>query len=97
MRCPICKKEVPLGELLKAPQVLPSMTNRSKRSAIEDLVERMKPRPVDKRVGVRDIDIANPGFGMPLVPVPARSYVQTREISERGPRRSNQVLVPAES
>jgi hypothetical protein len=36
----------------------------------EDLVERMKPRPVDKRVGIRDIDIANPGFGMPLVPVP---------------------------
>jgi mannitol/fructose-specific phosphotransferase system IIA component (Ntr-type) len=32
-------KEVPLGELLKAPQVLPSMTNRSKRSAIEDLVD----------------------------------------------------------
>lgn len=36
----------------------------------EDLVERMKPRPIDKRVGVRDIDIANPGFGMPLVAVP---------------------------
>jgi hypothetical protein len=36
----------------------------------EDLVERMKSRPVDKRVGIRDIDIANPGFGMPLVPVP---------------------------
>ncbi len=30
----------------------------------------MKPRPVDKRVGIRDIDIANPGFGMPLVAVP---------------------------
>ena len=36
----------------------------------EDLVERMKPRPIDKRVGIRDIDIAHPGFGMPLVPVP---------------------------
>jgi hypothetical protein len=36
----------------------------------EDLVERMVPRPVDKRVGVRDIDIASPGFGMPVVAVP---------------------------
>lgn len=36
----------------------------------EDLVERMQPRPIDKRVGIRDIDIANPGFGMPLVPAP---------------------------
>jgi hypothetical protein len=35
----------------------------------EDLVERMVPRPIDKRVGVRDIDIASPGFGMPVVPV----------------------------
>lgn len=34
----------------------------------EDLVARMVPRPVDKRVGVRDIDIASPGFGMPVVP-----------------------------
>ena len=33
----------------------------------EDLVERMVPRPVDRRVGVRDIDIASPGFGMPVV------------------------------
>ena len=36
----------------------------------EDLVERITPRPVDKRVGIRDIDIAAPGFGMPLVPRP---------------------------
>jgi hypothetical protein len=36
----------------------------------EDLVERMIPRPVDPRVGVRDLDIAAPGFGMPIVPVP---------------------------
>jgi hypothetical protein len=36
----------------------------------EDLVERIVPRPIDPRVGVRDIDIASPGFGMPVVPVP---------------------------
>lgn len=36
----------------------------------EDLVERLQPRPVDKRVGIRDIDIANPRFGMPQVAVP---------------------------
>jgi len=33
----------------------------------EDLVERIIPRPVDKRVGIRDMDIAVPGFGMPQV------------------------------
>jgi len=32
-------KEVPLGELLTADQVLPAMTNRSKRQAIEELVD----------------------------------------------------------
>jgi hypothetical protein len=33
----------------------------------EDLVERMVPRPMDPRVGIRDMDIASPGFGMPVV------------------------------
>lgn len=45
----------------------------------EDLVERMQPRPVDKRVGIRDIDIANPGFGMPLVTVPVGPRAQDHE------------------
>jgi hypothetical protein len=33
----------------------------------EDLVERITARPINPRVGVRDIDIAAPGFGMPVV------------------------------
>ncbi len=33
----------------------------------EDLVQRIVPRKVDQRVGVRDMDIAAPGFGMPVV------------------------------
>ena len=33
----------------------------------EDLVQRIVPRKVDERVGVRDMDIAAPGFGMPIV------------------------------
>ncbi|MFT3722106.1 MAG: hypothetical protein QM773_00860 [Hyphomonadaceae bacterium] len=33
----------------------------------EDLVQRIAPRQVDKRVGVRDMDIAAPGFGMPQI------------------------------
>jgi hypothetical protein len=36
----------------------------------EDLVQRMAPREVDPRVGVRDMDIAAPGFGMPRVAEP---------------------------
>ncbi len=36
----------------------------------EDLVQRLEPRTVDPRVGIRDMDIADPGFGMPQVPVP---------------------------
>ncbi len=36
----------------------------------EDLVQRIQPRPVDPRVGVRDMDIAAPGFGMPVVAEP---------------------------
>ena len=31
----------------------------------EDLVQRIVPRKVDERVGVRDMDIAAPGFGLP--------------------------------
>src|SRR5688572_16469513 len=34
----------------------------------EDLVQRIAPRPVDPRVGVRGMDISAPGFGMPDVP-----------------------------
>ena len=34
----------------------------------EELVERLVPRTVDPRVGIRDMDIASPGFGMPVVP-----------------------------
>ena len=37
----------------------------------EDLVQRIVARPIDPRVGVRDVDIAAPGFGMPVVPAPA--------------------------
>jgi hypothetical protein len=33
----------------------------------EDLVQRIVARPVDPRVGIRDVDIAAPGFGMPVV------------------------------
>ena len=36
----------------------------------EDLVQRIVPREVDPRVGVRDMDIAAPGFGMPHVAEP---------------------------
>ncbi|MGL4967679.1 MAG: hypothetical protein ACRC67_41065 [Inquilinus sp.] len=36
----------------------------------EELATRLKPRPVDPRVGIRDMDIAAPRFGMPDVVPP---------------------------
>jgi hypothetical protein len=36
----------------------------------EDLVQRIQPRPVDPRVGIRNMDISAPGFGMPVVAEP---------------------------
>jgi hypothetical protein len=36
----------------------------------EELASRLKPRPIDPRVGIRDLDIAAPRFGMPDVEPP---------------------------
>jgi hypothetical protein len=36
----------------------------------EYLVRLLKPRPVDKRVGVRDLDVLHPGSGLPAIDTP---------------------------
>jgi hypothetical protein len=41
----------------------------------EELATRLKPRPIDSRVGIRDMDIAAPRFGMPdVVPPVAQGH-----------------------
>jgi hypothetical protein len=41
----------------------------------EELVRALKPRPIDKNVGIRDLNVHQPGFGMPPISSPPDNVV----------------------
>ncbi len=41
----------------------------------EELVRALEPRPIDKSVGIRDLNVHQPGFGMPLITSPPDDVV----------------------
>lgn len=56
------------------------------RGDFEELARRLVPRIVDKQVGIRDMDIAEPGFGMPVIDASDRAAVVGLEGALKSPQ-----------